>query len=155
MQLTRAADYAIRVMIHLATRAAATRLLLPQLAAATGVSRSFLSKVLQMLTQSGYVASWRGQSGGFELLERGRTATVREIIEAIDGPVHLNVCLVSGHSCSRQVWCPAHPVWARAQQAMLDVLGSATIAELADTANTTHHDNCREQTKPVQILPSM
>lgn len=153
MQLTRAADYAIRVMIHLATRDTGSRLLLPQLAAATGVSRSFLSKVLQMLAQSGFVASWRGQAGGFELLERGRTATVREIIEAIDGPVHLNVCLVSGHSCSRQVWCPAHPVWARAQQAMLDVLGSATIAELAETANTALQNNCKVPNGSAQILP--
>jgi Rrf2 family protein len=151
MQLTRAADYAIRVMVHMATQEDGARMLLPQLAGATEVSRSFLSKVLQELVQGGFVASWRGQAGGFELLERGRRATVREIIEAIDGPVHLNTCLIAGRECSRKSWCPAHPVWVRAQRAMMDVLSSATIAELAEEARFNLENRCRMSDLPVQI----
>jgi Rrf2 family protein len=151
MQLTRAADYAVRVMIFLATCPKGERQLLPRLAAATGVSQSFLSKVLQTLVHAEMVGSWRGQSGGFELLERGYNATVREVIEAIDGPVHLNVCMISGHSCARQVWCPAHPVWVRAQQAMLDVLGAAQISELAATALDAKHRPAEFSDTTVQI----
>lgn len=151
MQLTRAADYATRVMIHLAMEEAGARLLLPDLAAATEVSRSFLSKVLQMLAHGGFVASWRGQAGGFELTEVGRRATVREIIEAIDGPVHLNVCLMSGQDCDRKYWCPAHPVWVRAQRAMLDVLSATTIAELAAEAKTNLESRCRIADDLVQV----
>jgi len=47
MQLTRAADYAVRVTIHLATLPENARALLPALAEATGAPASFLSKVLQ------------------------------------------------------------------------------------------------------------
>jgi DNA-binding IscR family transcriptional regulator len=54
-----------------------------------------------------------------------------EVIEAIDGPICLNVCLVSGRSCIRKAHCPAHPVWAQAQTAMLQVLSEARIVELA------------------------
>ncbi len=43
MQLTRAADYAVRVMIHLAKPAADGRVSLPKLAAAAGAPESFLS----------------------------------------------------------------------------------------------------------------
>ena len=46
MQLTRAADYAVRVTIHLATLPDHERALLPALARATGAPLSFLSKVL-------------------------------------------------------------------------------------------------------------
>jgi len=131
MQLTRAADYAIRVMVHLATLPARERVLLPALAAATGAPESFLSKVLQALSRAKLISSQRGQSGGFEILPSGLQASMREVIEAIDGPLYLNVCLISERSCGRAKWCPAHPVWVRAQQAMLDVLSSAVIAELA------------------------
>jgi Rrf2 family protein len=134
MQLTRAADYAIRVMIHLASLPDRERALLPGLARATGAPESFLSKVLQSLAHAGLVLSQRGQAGGFQILERGRLASMREVIEAVDGPLSLNTCLVSNISCSRQKWCPAHPVWARAQQAMLDVLSAAVVADLAQTA---------------------
>lgn len=131
MQLTRAADYGVRVMIHLIGLGERRRVSLPALAEATATPESFLSKVLQALTRAGLLMSQRGQSGGFAVSVRGREATMRDIIEAIDGPIHLNVCLNSGKSCPRSAWCPAHPVWVQAQQAMLTVLGSAHIQELA------------------------
>jgi Rrf2 family protein len=131
MQLTRAADYAVRVMIHLATLPEDERALLPALAAATGAPSSFLSKVLQSLSRAGLIASWRGQLGGFAILPRGRQASIREVIEVVDGPIRLNVCLLHGKSCSRKSWCPAHLVWVRAQTAMMEVLNAAMIADLA------------------------
>ena len=131
MQLTRAADYALRVMIHLATLPAGQRALLPALACATGAPKSFLSKILQALCRAGFIASQRGQSGGFQILASGRQASIRAVIEAIDGPISLNLCLISGASCKRSSQCPAHPVWVRAQEAMLEVLSTATVAELA------------------------
>jgi Rrf2 family protein len=130
MQLTRAADYAVRVMIRL-TAPADGRISLPTLARATGAPESFLSKVLQALTRAGLISSLRGQAGGFRITPRGRLATMREVIEAIDGSICLNVCLGPGRSCPRKARCPAHPVWIEAQQAMLAVLSSATIAAMA------------------------
>jgi len=131
MQLTRAADYELRVMIHLATLPAGQRALLPALACATEAPKSFLSKILQALCRAGFIASQRGQSGGFQILASGRQASIRAVIEAIDGPISLNLCLISGASCKRSSQCPAHPVWVRAQEAMLEVLSTATVAELA------------------------
>ncbi len=93
MQLTRAADYGIRVMIHLATLPARERALLPALARATIAPQSFLSKVLQALCHAGFIASRRGQAGGFELLPAGRKASLSTVIEAIEGPINLNLCL--------------------------------------------------------------
>lgn len=131
MQLTRAADYAVRVMIHLAASPAEQRILLPDLAAATEAPESFLSKVLQALARAGLIDSKRGQTGGFQISARGLDASMRDVIEAIDGPICLNVCLISGRSCHRKAQCPAHPVWEQAQMAMLDVLAHAKIADMA------------------------
>ena len=131
MQLTRAADYGVRVMVHLAAARPGSRHSLPGLARATEAPESFLSKVLQALARAGLIASRRGHGGGFVLTPSGRTANMRQVIEAVDGPVRLNICLNPGCACPRQSWCPAHPVWARAQRAMFDVLEQAFIADLA------------------------
>jgi Rrf2 family protein len=131
MQLTRAADYGVRVMIHLAGLGEVRRLSLRSLAESTGAPESFLSKVLQALTRGNLLVSQRGQSGGFALSALGREASMRDVIEAVDGPIYLNLCLNSGKLCERKTWCPAHPVWARAQQAMIDVLDAARIEDLA------------------------
>ncbi|MGD0735661.1 MAG: Rrf2 family transcriptional regulator [Terracidiphilus sp.] len=138
MQLTRAADYGVRVMIHLAALPADERTPLPALARATAAPESFLSKVLQALSRAHLITSQRGQSGGFSILARGRRASMREVIEAIDGPVHLNVCLISVRACGRSKWCPAHTVWVEAQRAMLDVLSGAVIEDLAKAVTEEH-----------------
>jgi len=134
MQLTRAADYAIRVMVYLARLPDHQRALLPDLASATDAPESFLSKVLQSLAHAELISSRRGKLGGFAVLPRGRHATMREVIEAIDGSICLNVCLNGGKECERKSTCPAHPVWARAQRAMLDVLMSVTVSSMAGQA---------------------
>jgi len=131
MQLTRAADYGVRAMIHLAALPDDARALLPAMAEATGAPESFLSKVLQALARAGLITSRRGKSGGFAILPRGRQASMYDVIHAVDGPIHLNVCLINGQSCERSGTCPAHPIWAQAQRAMLDVLMRASIAEMA------------------------
>src|SRR3974377_1545064 len=93
MQLTRAADYAVRVMVQLAASPTEKRVLLPELAAATDAPESFLSKVLQALSRAGLIDSKRGHTGGFLISNRGRGASMLDVIEAIDGPISLNLCL--------------------------------------------------------------
>jgi Rrf2 family protein len=134
MQLTRAADYAVRVMIHLAGLPPGARVSRSELSVAAECPEQFLCKVLQNLTRAGFVVSRRGNTGGFELEELHRSASVLEVVEAIEGPIRLNICLTSDHACTRQGWCPAHGVWAGAQAAMLQVLQEATISTLAGQA---------------------
>src|SRR6516225_30597 len=114
MQLTRAADYAVRVMVHLAGLPQGTRVSRSDLSAAVECPEQFLSKVLQNLTRAGMVVSHRGNTGGFELEEGHRAASLLQVVEAIEGPIRLNLCLTSDRGCSRQGWCPAHPVWMEA-----------------------------------------
>ena len=131
MQLTRAADYAVRVMIHMAGLPPGTRTSRTDLATAAGCPDQFLSKVLQDLTRAGLVISHRGNTGGFELPSIHLNASVLDIVEAVEGPVRLNVCLAHEHACERQAWCGAHVVWSRAQEAMTTVLRNTSIAELS------------------------
>lgn len=131
MQLTRAADYALRVLLHLAQQPPHHSLSRAALAQAVAVPDSFLSKILQKLARAGLIEARRGVEGGFFLLERGRRASVLEVVETIDGPLTLNQCIAPGPGCVRQDHCAAHGVWQQAQQAMVAVLQQARIAELA------------------------
>jgi Rrf2 family protein len=131
MQLTRAADYAVRVMVHLAAVAPGTRASRTELAGVVDCPEQFLSKVLQSLTRAGLVTSHRGNTGGFELPQARRSSSLLEIVEAVEGPIRLNACLNAPGECSHQATCSAYPVWDEAQKAMTAVLRSATIDELA------------------------
>jgi Rrf2 family protein len=134
MQLTRAADYAVRVMVHLAGLPPGTRASRGELAREAECPEQFLSKVLQSLTRAGLVTSHRGNTGGFELPEAQCGTSLLDVVQAIEGPVRLNLCLTSDHACGRQGSCPAHGVWAEAQEAMLAVLQGVSIGQLAKKA---------------------
>ena len=129
MQLTRAADYGVRAMIQLGSENHGTRASLSELAQAAEVSPAFLSKVLQRLVKAGLIASRRGKRGGFEMLDRGREASLLEILDALDGIPALNLCLLDG-GCHRSPWCPTHLVWKEAQDRMREVLGAASLSQL-------------------------
>src|SRR5215472_7124666 len=130
MQLTRAADYAVRVMLHLAKLEPGSRASRGELAAAADCPEQFLAKVLQSLTHAGLVISHRGNTGGFELPPQRPDVTLLDVVEALEGPIRLNLCLGANH-CSRKESCAAHPVWAEAQRSLTDVLRSTSIAALA------------------------
>lgn len=132
MQLTRAADYAVRVMIHLARLEPGSRASRGELAIAADCPEQFLAKVLQSLTHAGLVVSHRGNTGGFELPVVRRDATLLDIVEALEGPIRLNTCL-GPEECSRKDGCPAYPIWHDAQEALVAVLRRKTIGEMAQS----------------------
>ena len=134
MQITRATDYATRVMIYLATLPPGVKAQKVAMAKAADVPASFLSKLLQRLVGAGLVASSRGTGGGYELAGDRRHITLLDILEAIEGETRLNACLAYGPSCDHKSWCPAHPVWQQAQKALTDVLSRASLGKLAKEA---------------------
>lgn len=131
MKVTRAADYAVRIMIHLATLPPGSRPSGAELAKAEDIPEHFASKVLQALVRARMVGSHRGSGGGFALLADPNRVSMIDIIEAIDGPTALNACLSSPPACERRAGCAAHRVWVAAQSAMTGVLRAATLASLA------------------------
>jgi Rrf2 family protein len=131
MQITRATDYAVRAMVHLACLPPGDKMQLNELIEATGVRGSFLSKVVQRLVHAGMVTSHRGTRGGFSLRVPGQDVTLLDVVEAIEGPTQLNLCLGAGETCERKSWCGVHPVWQKAQLALTEVLGGVTVAQLA------------------------
>jgi Rrf2 family protein len=133
MQLTRAADYAVRVMTYLASEPAGTVVSKTVLAKASDAPDSFVSKILQSLARAGLIEARRGVDGGFLMLDRGAKASLLDVVESIDGPISLNVCLSAEGNCVRSRSCAAHAVWRQAQEAMLNVLRQAKIADMANS----------------------
>ena len=151
MQITRASDYAVRVMIHLAGLPPGSTVRQSVLSQATDVSGHFLSKVLQQLVRSRLIRSQRGSGGGFVLAVPAASVSLLDVVEAIEGPVRLNQCLMEGPSCERKSWCPAHQVWAEAQAAIVNVLGAASMASLAAQAESDSAASYRLHQEPVWI----
>jgi DNA-binding IscR family transcriptional regulator len=56
---------------------------------------------------------------------------MREVIEAIEGPIALNRCLRREGECEEEEVCPIHQVWEKAQERFLEILDRTTMEDLA------------------------
>lgn len=132
MRLTRGADYGARGMIRLARAPQGQIMLVGDIAADEGLPESYLAKIFQELTRCGIVRSHRGAGGGFSLARPAEAITLRQIVEAIQGPIALNTCLEAGaaNRCEQVDRCAIYPVLKRAQQQLLSILDETTLAEL-------------------------
>jgi len=131
MQITRRADYAIRGMVHLAGKPQDQVSLLSDIAAEIGVSQPFMAKIFQQFNKIGLVRSYRGIGGGFTLGRQPGEITLLEIVEAVEGPIVLNRCVLAEGICSRDSTCTVHPVWKEVQDQMKAILQSVTLDHLA------------------------
>ncbi len=131
MRLTRATDYGTRGVIYLAKQPPHTVALVGDIARQEDVPESYLAKIFQDLAKDGILRSHRGAKGGFSLARPAHEITLREIIEALEGPIALGRCLAPFETCDRQDTCALHLVLSQAQAQLLDTLGHVTIQDMA------------------------
>src|SRR5512142_729842 len=134
MKLTRGGEYGIRGVLYLAQQDDGKVSMLSAIAKQQDVPPRFLAKIFQALAKAGVVKSHRGAKGGFSLARPANEITIRDVIEAVEGPVLLNVCLTGPGECNRDEICPMHAVWSEAQEKMMTVLASSNFADLAKAA---------------------
>lgn len=129
-QITRRVDYAVRILLALGAAPAGSLTPASALAAETAVPQAFLYRITARLVQVGLVHSCPGPAGGFALACPAAEINLLRVLEVIDGPLCLNVCLVRPHECPRDRHCPAHGLWGRLQHELAQQLRRATIASL-------------------------
>jgi len=131
MIITRATEYAIRAMLHLAERYPAPVVSKQEICAAEGITPAFLTKILQPLIRSGLVRSKRGVAGGFGLARNPERTTLLDVMKAVDEPLTLNLCLLEGSLCERECICPVHDLWTEAREKLEEIFGTRSLGELA------------------------
>ncbi len=131
MRLTLAGEYAIRTLLYLAELPNDRRALITEVSAACGIPENFLRNITLKLSKSQLVMTHRGAGGGIKIMPNPEKITLLDIIEAVEGKLALNHCLVSSQEfCGRSEWCSVHLVWSEAQQKMVEILKATSLADL-------------------------
>jgi Rrf2 family protein len=135
MELTRKGEYAIRGIIYLARQEPGRISLISEIAEAVGAPQTFLAKIFQDFAKKGIVNSYRGTGGGFTLGRPASKITLRDVVEAVEGPILPNRCLIDEGGCELGENCQIHPVWRKVQHRIVEVLDGVTFEELARHRN--------------------
>lgn len=131
MQITREGDYGIRSILFLARQPFKKVSFVNEISEEYKIPRSFLAKILQKLVKAKIVRSYRGVKGGFSLAKPARDISMMDVLEAIEGKLYLNICLMDKKQCDFSKNCPVHGVWAIAQAKVADILKKANFDDLA------------------------
>lgn len=136
MQLNQATDYAFRAALLLARAGEGGVVDAQTIASQEQIPIRFLLKIMRSLVQAGIVKSYRGTNGGFALGRPPREITLLDLMEAVEGPIRINRCLLDPAYCNKH-WanhCPIHQALATVQTAIVRELSRHNLADLAGKA---------------------
>lgn len=131
MQITRQADYAVRAVLELSVNSSRERLTAEEIADRRAIPLAFLSKTLGRLAEAGIVTTRRGVKGGVELGRPPKRISLLEVVEAIDGPIALNQCVIDEDVCRWTDKCPVHDIWCQLQQQVRAQLAEMNFEDIA------------------------
>lgn len=134
MKITQESDYGFRVVLYLSNLGYGKKIEAKNIAKDQNVPLRFLLKLLRKLTQSGIVKSYRGVNGGYALNRTPENITLKNIIEAIDGPIYLNRCLYDPEHCNanRKGHCGIHNALSRVQNTLIKELESINFKDIME-----------------------
>ncbi|MFA5322654.1 MAG: Rrf2 family transcriptional regulator [Smithella sp.] len=131
LKINRKTEYAIRGMIYLARQPHDQFVMIREITKATKTSPVFMTKIFQVLSSASLVVSSRGASGGLRLIRKPEHITLREIVEAIEGPVIMNLCVLDSKSCGFSKTCSAHVAWKKIKDSINGMLEDVTLKDIA------------------------
>lgn len=131
MDISRKTDYALR-MLSMLVKDEDSLLSVRTAAEEVGVPYSFARSIQHGLVQAGIVESLRGVHGGMRLKVDPAQITIREVVEAVQGPLVMNDCTSYDMNCSRQATCCYHPIWVGTQALVYSYLDSITLDDVVN-----------------------
>lgn len=132
MKITQEADYALRIILHLSRNGIDARVDAKSISESEGIPTRFTLKILRKLTKAGLTKSYRGVGGGYSLNREPEAITMKDVIEAIDGPIYINRCLYDKEYCNihRTGTCDIHRELNKVRKTLIKELESVNFSDL-------------------------
>jgi len=130
MQVSRKVDYALRAMIHLAGRSSGRAASVAEISTIEAVPKKFLEKIIQELIHAGLVVSRRGAHGGYALAREAGKISFKDVIEAVEGPITLNICVGDLSHCAVSSSCGMHHIWSEGQRRLIELFAATKLTDL-------------------------
>lgn len=135
MKISAQEEYGLRCLLHMAKSGDGSSLSIPDISQAEGLSAPNVAKLMRLLRLAGFVASARGQAGGYTLARPADQIKVAEVLEALGGRLY-SPSFCERHSgldrsCNHSVDCAIRALWGTVQAVLDEVLRNTTLSDLA------------------------
>jgi len=129
MRLTLHTDFALRVLIQVGLNDGKLTTI-KDIAQTFDISKAHLMKVVNDLSQKGYLDTVRGRNGGIRLMREPRSINIGQVVRDTENQLDIIGCLEHKGYCPIQRVCVLRGVLRNATDAFLAVLDAYTLADL-------------------------
>ncbi len=130
LSLKRKGDYAVRAMISVGRQYGIGLRQARQISTEMHIPYKTLTLVLAGLVFEGLLVASHGPQGGYSLARPPSDISLLDIVQAAEGPVTLDRCVLRDGPCDWKDTCPVHDTWARSQTALIRELSATSLAEV-------------------------
>jgi Rrf2 family protein len=125
------ADYALRVLVDVAThQARGTAVVTREIADRQHVPRVFLTKIVAQLASHGMLRTQRGKGGGVMLGRAPEAINLLDVIETFEGSLQFNQCAHDPQYCVLSNGCIIRGFWKKAEHHLKDFFRARTLSDL-------------------------
>ncbi len=134
MKFSTQEEYGLRCLLRVATEKGEKGLTIPEISKAEGITTHNTAKILRALRLGGFLASSRGQIGGYTLSRPADEILVKDVLDFLGGKL-FDAEFCNDHSgseniCTHSVDCSIRSLWQMLQNAVDGVLKDMTIKDL-------------------------
>ena len=142
MKISTKGRYGLRVMIDLATYGADKHIPLREISQRQNITIKYLEQIVTPLLRAGYVKSFRGNNGGYQLACAPEDVSVGEILRTMEGSLAPVACLEDEeNTCPNSGICQTLPVWEKLDELIEGYLNSINLGDLLND-NQQSHETC-------------
>jgi len=131
MKISTKGRYALRLMMDLAMNDNGEYITIKAISARQQISDKYLEQIITVLSRAKFVKSTRGAQGGYKLARPAEEYTVGMILRLIEGSLVPVACMEDDpNQCPRCGFCATLDLWKQLDQAISNVVGNVTLADL-------------------------
>lgn len=139
MKISTKGRYGLRVMIDLATYSLDKHIPLREISQRQNITIKYLEQIMTPLLKAGFVTSFRGNNGGYQLNCAPSDVSVGEILRVMEGSLAPVACLEDDtNSCPNRDTCQTLPVWEKLDCLIEDYLNSIALDDLLQDEHLVH-----------------
>lgn len=134
MILSQTAQYALRVMTHIALVRGAHPVRAREISKSIRCPPSYVSKVLRKLVEAGLLTAGKGHGGGFLLARPAEKIFFSEVLEAVLERVQTKQCIFGWRRCDPNNPCILHHRWAAVSESFMEWARTTSLASIQEDA---------------------
>lgn len=134
MKISTKGRYGLEALLDMAIHSDGTHMSIKSIAERQSIPEKYLEQIFGVLKREGVISSVRGTQGGYLLSDTPDKITVRQILNALEGPLSPVACVAEGQDayCKRIDFCVTRIFWRSMMEELNRITEAITLADLVE-----------------------